>query len=149
MRSSSLPALILLLSTLRGQTMAMRAATLIIDHTCTDVTQIPERAILQAKVLLHIAYGHTSHGSQIIDGMTRADRVRERGRQGALAAEGHFRMAAWWRKWAIGSARSCNGWRRRVPPPVGQQYQGLSGRPRERRCQRHHVIVVWAGERQV
>jgi hypothetical protein len=45
-------------------------SALIIDHTCTDITQIPESAILAAKDSLHIAYGHTSHGSQITDGMT-------------------------------------------------------------------------------
>jgi len=43
---------------------------IIIDHTCTDITKIPESAINQAKSQLHIAYGHTSHGSQITDGMT-------------------------------------------------------------------------------
>ena len=43
---------------------------IIIDHTCTDITQIPQWAIEQAKITLHIAYGHTSHGSQLTDGMT-------------------------------------------------------------------------------
>ena len=43
---------------------------LIIDHTCTDISQIPESAIEQAKINLHIAYGHTSHGSQLTTGMT-------------------------------------------------------------------------------
>lgn len=43
---------------------------LIIDHTCTDITRLPEAAINQAKANLHIAYGHTSHGSQVADGMT-------------------------------------------------------------------------------
>ncbi len=42
----------------------------IIDHNCTDITQIPQTAIEQAKADLHIAYGHTSHGSQLTDGMT-------------------------------------------------------------------------------
>ena len=42
----------------------------IIDHNCTDITQIPESAINQAKADLHIAYGHTSHGSQLTDGMS-------------------------------------------------------------------------------
>ena len=44
--------------------------TIIIDHTCTDITQITQLAIEQAKATLHIAYGHTSHGSQLTDGMT-------------------------------------------------------------------------------
>ncbi len=43
---------------------------IIINNTCTKLTQIPESAILMAKKNLHIAYGHTSHGSQLIDGMT-------------------------------------------------------------------------------
>lgn len=42
----------------------------IVDHTCTDVTRIPQEWITQAKSELHIAYGHTSHGSQLISGMT-------------------------------------------------------------------------------
>lgn len=43
---------------------------LIIDHNCAKLEPIPESAILQAKSDLHIAYGHTSHGSQLITGMT-------------------------------------------------------------------------------
>ena len=46
------------------------SSQVIIDHTCTDITKIPKSAIIQAKLQLHIAYGHTSHGSQITDGMT-------------------------------------------------------------------------------
>ncbi|HNS22314.1 MAG TPA: hypothetical protein PKH24_17540 [Sedimentisphaerales bacterium] len=49
---------------------AARSQAILIDHTCTDITQIPESAILQAKATLHIAYGHTSHGSQLTTGMT-------------------------------------------------------------------------------
>lgn len=41
----------------------------IINHTCTKISQIPEAAIQTAKQNLHIAYGHSSHGSQLIDGM--------------------------------------------------------------------------------
>jgi hypothetical protein len=43
---------------------------LIIDHRNTDVTAIPKNWIDSAKTKLHISYGHTSHGSQIIDGMS-------------------------------------------------------------------------------
>ena len=43
---------------------------IIIDHNSTDITNIPQAAIEQAKANLHIAYGHTSHGSQLVDGMT-------------------------------------------------------------------------------
>ena len=49
---------------------AYSAQPIIIDHTCTDINQIPESAIDQAKINLHIAYGHTSHGSQLTTGMT-------------------------------------------------------------------------------
>ncbi len=42
----------------------------IIDHTCTNINAIPRSAIEQAVQSLHIAYGHTSHGSQITEGMT-------------------------------------------------------------------------------
>jgi len=41
----------------------------VVDHNCTDITQIPEAAINTAKANLHIAYGHTSHGSQLTSGM--------------------------------------------------------------------------------
>ncbi|THB79479.1 MAG: fibronectin type III domain-containing protein [Desulfobacteraceae bacterium] len=45
------------------------ADPVIVDHTCTDITAIPQSAIEAAKSNLHIAYGHTSHGSQLISGM--------------------------------------------------------------------------------
>jgi hypothetical protein len=44
--------------------------SMIIDHRHTDITQIPESWITTAKDNLHIGYGHTSHGSQLTDGMT-------------------------------------------------------------------------------
>ena len=43
---------------------AISAEPIIVDHTCTDITQIPESAIEQAKANLHIAYGHTSQGTR-------------------------------------------------------------------------------------
>jgi len=46
---------------------------LIADHTIMNLVrtdQIPDQAIVNAKNTLHIAYGHTSHGSQITGGMT-------------------------------------------------------------------------------
>ncbi len=48
---------------------AARPAPLVIDHRHTSIGSIPETAILTAKSNLHIAYGHTSHGSQLISGM--------------------------------------------------------------------------------
>jgi len=47
----------------------VQAAT-VIDHNHTRLTQIPTTWIQQAKQTLHIAYGHTSHGSQLVTGMT-------------------------------------------------------------------------------
>jgi hypothetical protein len=44
-------------------------SALIIDHTCTDLSQVPEYWINQAKDLFKASYGHTSHGSQIVTGM--------------------------------------------------------------------------------
>ncbi len=41
----------------------------IIDHRCTNITKVPQEAIENAKSMLHIGYGHTSHGSQLADGM--------------------------------------------------------------------------------
>lgn len=47
-----------------------RTAPIIIDHTSTDITAVPQAWIEEAKRVLHIAYGHTSHGSQVTDGMS-------------------------------------------------------------------------------
>lgn len=45
-------------------------AQIIIDHHCTEISAIPPEDIMSAKATLHIAYGHTSHGSQLVSGMT-------------------------------------------------------------------------------
>lgn len=42
----------------------------VIDHNCTKLASIPSEWVIKAKGTLHIAYGHTSHGSQITSGMT-------------------------------------------------------------------------------
>lgn len=42
---------------------------MLVDHSCTDLDLVPGSAINQAKWDLHIAYNHTSHGSQLISGM--------------------------------------------------------------------------------
>ena len=44
------------------------ADPIIIDHTCTDLSQIPDYWLDQAKQLT-IHYAHTSHGSQINSGI--------------------------------------------------------------------------------
>lgn len=46
------------------------AADLIIDHRCVKLNTVPSEWITSARQTLHIAYGHTSHGSQLTDGMT-------------------------------------------------------------------------------
>lgn len=46
------------------------SSAIIIDHTCTTLADIPAEAINQAKATLRIAYGHSSHGSQLVDGMS-------------------------------------------------------------------------------
>ncbi len=43
--------------------------SLVIDHTCTDIKKIPIAHIDKAKKMFRVAYGHTSHGSQIVSGM--------------------------------------------------------------------------------
>jgi len=42
---------------------------IIIDHNCTDINLVPKYWINKAKGEFKIAYGHTSHGSQIVSGM--------------------------------------------------------------------------------
>ena len=49
-------------------TATSKAELIIIDHTCTDISQIPEYWLEQAKRLM-IHYAHTSHGSQINTGI--------------------------------------------------------------------------------
>ena len=42
---------------------------ILIDHNCTDLAQIPETWINQAKNDLKVHYAHTSHGGQILSGL--------------------------------------------------------------------------------
>ncbi|MCU0607847.1 MAG: T9SS type A sorting domain-containing protein [Candidatus Edwardsbacteria bacterium] len=42
---------------------------LVIDHDCTDLSQVPEWWIRQARAAFRMTYGHTSHGSQVVTGM--------------------------------------------------------------------------------
>jgi len=51
-----------------------QAQPIIIDHTCTDISQIPQPWIEAAKSILRISYGHTSHGSQLVTGI---DAIRD------------------------------------------------------------------------
>jgi hypothetical protein len=43
---------------------------ILIDHTSTKLASIPSEWISSAKDYLHIAYSHTSHGSQLTEGMS-------------------------------------------------------------------------------
>ncbi len=43
--------------------------SIISNHKCTKLSNISHKWINQAKKSLHIAYGHTSHGSQLVSGM--------------------------------------------------------------------------------
>lgn len=61
-----LTALFLCFAICQGQ---VEAAAIIIDHNCTDISQIPAYWIQQAKANLRIGYGHTSHGSQLVTGI--------------------------------------------------------------------------------
>jgi len=42
---------------------------IVVDHTSTDISKIPASWLARAKDMLKASYGHTSHGSQLIDGM--------------------------------------------------------------------------------
>ena len=46
---------------------------LLIDHTCTDLTQIPAQWINAVKSGAPLHYAHTSHGSQLITGVERLE----------------------------------------------------------------------------
>ncbi len=49
---------------------AVAASPLIIDHNDVDITALSSKQINRAKQVLHIGYGHTSHGSQLTTGMS-------------------------------------------------------------------------------
>jgi hypothetical protein len=51
-------------------TTAMRDSVVTANHSTARLSVIPEQWILKARSSLHIAYGHTSHGSQLVYGMS-------------------------------------------------------------------------------
>jgi hypothetical protein len=53
-----------------GPTAGQGQGPILIDHQCTKLSKIPAEWIEKAKATKHIAYGYTSHGSQIATGMT-------------------------------------------------------------------------------
>ncbi len=50
---------------------SIAAQGVIIDHTCTDISKIPDSWINQVKSALKIHYAHTSHGEQLMEGSSR------------------------------------------------------------------------------
>jgi hypothetical protein len=60
-------AVLLVLMTLGN--VGVGAQGFVIDHTCTDSSVIPPSVIAGTRASLHIAYNHTSHGSQLISGL--------------------------------------------------------------------------------
>jgi hypothetical protein len=45
-------------------------ASILVDHTTISLDRIPADWLERAKAQLHVAYGHTSHGSQLVTGMS-------------------------------------------------------------------------------
>lgn len=64
-----LPILAALFLTLFGVRAVRAQEAIIADHTCTDLSKVPDCWIERAKTLFRSTYGHTSHGSQIVTGM--------------------------------------------------------------------------------
>jgi hypothetical protein len=56
--------------TVRTNPLDSITGAIVVDHASIDIDAIPQAAIEKAKSDLHIAYGHTSHGSQLVYGMT-------------------------------------------------------------------------------
>ena len=56
---------------------AAAGSTIIVDHTSTDLAQIPSTWIEAAKQHVAFVYGHTSHGSQLISGVEYLDQYRD------------------------------------------------------------------------
>jgi len=54
---------------LLGGANALAQESIIIDHTCTDLSEVPATWIEAAKAQFKASYGHTSHGSQVVTGM--------------------------------------------------------------------------------
>jgi hypothetical protein len=77
-----LPIVLIALSAAEG-----RDAPLIIDHTCTDLWQIPDYWLDQARAQFRIGYGHTSHGSQLVSGMENF--------RGAEGSRYYYTSASW------------------------------------------------------
>ncbi len=58
----------------QSQVGSQAGAPIIIDHTCTDLSKIPDYWLEEAKKLA-IHYAHTSHGGQIVSGIEKLEQV--------------------------------------------------------------------------
>ncbi len=72
---------------------AAPATDAIIDHNDTDITKLTAAQINLAKANLHIAYGHTSHGSQLVSGMQGLVKFANDGGRGLKLPGDIFRFA--------------------------------------------------------
>ncbi len=54
------------------------AEAVVIDHTCTDLSAIPDIWIDEVKATMKVHYGHTSHGSQLTTGLDRLMMISSR-----------------------------------------------------------------------
>jgi hypothetical protein len=66
---TSAVAIFISLMLISSSAFAERTSPLIIDHTCTDLSQIPANWIEQAKSQIKWHYAHTSHGGQLTSGL--------------------------------------------------------------------------------
>jgi hypothetical protein len=79
--------------TFTPETGAATGQAIIIDHTSTDITAIPQAWLEEAKRQLHIAYGHTSHGSQLTTGMAALVSFANHGGLGLALPENIFQFS--------------------------------------------------------
>ena len=83
--------LVFLLSGVVLFSLPVYSASIKIDHTCTDISKIPKNWINTAKSNLRCYYGHTSHGSQLITGMSAYQDDPAYGEQYGFTREGEIR----------------------------------------------------------
>ena len=138
-----------------GVPVFIQAASITIDHTRTDITDLSQAEILNAKNKLHIAYGHTSHGSQMTDGMSGLVSFANGHGKGLNLPNNIFA----WNNGGTGGALDLHDYA--MGGDVGYypdwvnnthriSWHGQCGdRPREcqRRRERHRLVVVRAGGR--
>lgn len=70
------------------RTRSAPSGAIVVDHRNTDITKIPDSWIARARENLKLYYGHTSHGTQITNGLLRVE--SELGVNYAVAASGQL-----------------------------------------------------------